>query len=308
MTDRRTAIGLALVAGVSGALQPKVNAALGDRVGSSLVASLVNFAVASACVAVVLAVRPTTRARLRRWREWGVPWWTALAGLGGAVAVVVGVVAVERIGVATMSVAFFSGQLVNSLLVDALGFGPRGRQAVTPGRLQAAGLALAAVVVAQMGGDRRAEFEPLLVLLVLCAGALVAFQVACNGRVTAVTGDAAAATALNVAVGLLALTVVTTAVGVAGRLPDLALPAPPWLYGGGALGATIVLTMAASTASVGVLRSTVGMLAAQLVTAFVIDWIADGTVPAVGAVVGAALVVAAVVRSNQREPVPARQG
>ena len=59
---------------------------------------------------------------------WSVPWWTLTAGFGGAIVVVAGAVSVETIGVAVFSVAFFAGQIVFGLLVDA----PRDRAARSP--------------------------------------------------------------------------------------------------------------------------------------------------------------------------------
>src|SRR5687768_1332672 len=101
MRDEGTpAIAIALLAGAFGAVQPKLNAALGSRLGSSILASLVNFAVALLLVVVALSVRPATRRRLRRLAEWRVPRWTFTAGLGGALVVVAGAVTVDTIGVA----------------------------------------------------------------------------------------------------------------------------------------------------------------------------------------------------------------
>src|SRR5687767_5741659 len=106
-----TAVVIALAAGVLGAIQPKINAALSLRVGSAIVASLVNFTAALAVVAVFLALRPGTRRALRELPSWPVPRWTLTAGLGGAVIVLAGALAVETIGVAIFSVAFFAGQI-----------------------------------------------------------------------------------------------------------------------------------------------------------------------------------------------------
>src|SRR5688500_4752326 len=108
MTERLVpSLAMALVAGAFGALQPKVNAELGERLGDALVASLTNFSVALVLVSIAVSLRPATRRRLLRLRTWPVPRWTLTAGIGGALVVLAGVVTVETIGVAIFSVAFF---------------------------------------------------------------------------------------------------------------------------------------------------------------------------------------------------------
>ncbi|MGQ0805358.1 MAG: DMT family transporter [Actinomycetota bacterium] len=282
---------MALTAGVLGAVQPKINAVLGTRVGSTLLASLVNFTAALVVVAIVLAARPGTRRMLRRLRSWAVPRWTLTAGLGGALIVVAGALAVETIGVAIFSVAFFSGQITFGLLVDRVGLGPGGRRPVTTARLQAAAVAVAAVVVSQIGRPV-GEFEPAVVALVVAAGAALAFQSAFNGRIAAATGDPFAATAVNVVVGIVALAAIVAVVTVTGHLDTPNWPAQPWLYAGGILGVTIVLSLAIATAALGVLRATLVLLAAQLVTAFAVDWVVEHEAPTPWVIAGAVLIVA----------------
>ncbi|MGH9027060.1 MAG: DMT family transporter, partial [Acidimicrobiia bacterium] len=89
------AVAVALAAGLCGGIQPKINAVLGTRVDSSLVASLVNFTAALAVVAIFLVLRPGTREMLRHLQSWRVPSWTFMAGLGGAFVVITGALAVE---------------------------------------------------------------------------------------------------------------------------------------------------------------------------------------------------------------------
>ena len=287
------AVGIALGAGVFGAIQPKVNAVLAERVGSSLVASAVNFAVALLLVVVALAVRPSTRRQLAGIGSWPVPWWTLTAGLGGAVVVLAGAVAVETIGVALFSIAFFAGQLAFGLIVDRLGVGPGGKRQISVPRVQAVVLAVVAVVISQVG-RARGEFAPELVVFVVAAGAAVALQSAFNGRITVATSDAAAATCVNVVVGATALAAVLAVVSAADGIGPLHWPEQALLYTGGALGVTVVISLAAATAALGVLRTTVAMLAAQLITAFVVDWVIENDTPTPGVISGAVLIMVAV--------------
>lgn len=285
---------IALGAGVIGAVQPKINAVLGARLDSSLLASLINFGAAFAGVLVMLTVRGSTRARLRDVRRWPVPRWTLTAGLGGVLVVLAGALAVETIGVAVFSVAFFAGQLSTGLAVDRLGVGAGGVRPVAPARVQAAVLALAAVAVSQVGRPV-GELAPALVLLVVLAGAASAFQSAFNGRIATAVGDPFAPTAVNVTLGLAALSLLVAVGSATGRIDAPGWPSEPWLYLGGFLGVTIVLSLAIASAALGVFRTTVSMLAAQLTAAFVVDRVVEDRAPTVGVLAGAVLIVVAVV-------------
>jgi transporter family-2 protein len=298
------AVAVALGAGVLGAIQPRINAELSERVGSAVLASLVNFGAAFAVVLVVVGLRPTTRRTLSNLPSWPVPRWTLTAGLGGAVVVIAGAVAVETIGVAIFSVAFFAGQITFGLLADHLGVGPGGAQPVIAARMQAAVIAVAAVVVSQLGRPV-GEFAPVLVTFVVAAGAASAFQSAFNARIARGVGDAFAATAVNVVVGLAALGATVGVLAAGGQFDAPQWPTQPWLYTGGVLGVTIVLSLAIATAGLGVLRATLAMLASQLTAAFVVDWVVQHDAPTPGAVVGAALIVVAVVLVR-RQPVAHR--
>lgn len=277
-----------------GAVQPKINAALSLRVGSALLASFVNFGAAFAAVLVMLLLRPTTRRRLRAIRAWPVPRWTLTAGLGGVAAVLAGAIAVETIGVAVFSVAFFAGQISFGLLVDRFDVGGAGVRRIVPARIQASALAIAAVVVSQTGRPV-GEFALALVVLVVCAGGASAFQSAFNGRITRALGDAFAPTAVNVTVGLSALSVTIAVLAGAGRVDRPVWPASPGLYVGGLLGVSIVLSLAIASGAIGVLRATLAMLAAQLVAAFLVDWVVESEPPTPGVLAGGVLIVLAVV-------------
>jgi transporter family-2 protein len=299
-----TAVLVAVVAGLCGAVQPEINAELGSRLDANLLAALVNFAVALLVAVVVVARRPTTRRHLRVVGRWPVPRWTYLAGLGGAIVVLSGVAAVERLGVAVFSVAFFAGQMTSGLLVDSLGLAPGRPRPITRLRLAAVGLALTAVVLSQVG-QPVGDIAPALVAFVVGAGGASALQAAANARITAALGEPAAATVVNVVVGTVALVLVSV-VGAMTVIDAPSWPTEPWLYLGGVLGITIVLALAAASAAIGVLGTTIAMLAAQLVGAFVVDWIARDDAPTAGVLAGSALTVVAVLLVNRATRAPAR--
>jgi len=296
--DPIRAIGISLGAGVCGAIQPDVNSALGERLNSSLLAALVNFLVALLVALAVVSRRPGTRRHLVEVRDWPTPRWTRAAGLGGAMVVLAGVVTVERLGVAVFSIAFFAGQMTFGLVVDRLGISPGGRRPISRARVASVVVAMAAVGVAQVGRPV-GELAPTFVVFVVAAGAASALQSASNGRIASTIGDPVAATALNVMVGTVCLASIAGGLALAGDIDAPQWPTEPWLYTGGVLGVTIVLALAAATSAIGVLRTTIAMLAAQLVAAFMVDWVARDETPTGGAVAAAVLIVVAVSLVNR---------
>jgi len=296
--DPIRAIAISLGAGLCGAVQPDVNSALGERLGSSLLAALVNFLVALLVALAVVSRRPGTRRHLADVATWPAPRWARAAGLGGAMVVLAGVVTVERLGVAVFSIAFFAGQMSFGLLVDRLGIAPGGRRPITGYRVASVVLAMAAVGLAQVGRPV-GELAPAFVVFVVAAGAASAVQSACNGRITSAIGDPVAATTLNVVVGTVCLASIAAALALGGRIDSPEWPTEPWLYAGGVLGVTIVLALAAATSAIGVLRTTLAMLAAQLIGAFLVDWVARDEAPTFGAIAAALLIVVAVSLVNR---------
>jgi transporter family-2 protein len=287
------AVGASVGAGFAGAVQPEINSELGRRLDSSLLAALVNFAVALLCAVVVVTRRPGTRHHLRTIPSWPVPRWTFLAGLGGVTVVMAGVVSIETLGVAVFSVAFFAGQMTSGLLVDRLGIAPGAPRLITRTRVVAVAIALVAVVLSQLG-QPVGDVAPALVAFVVGAGAASALQAACNARITSSIGDPMAATTVNVVVGAVCLGAIALIGAVTGVIDGPDWPSEPWLYVGGVLGVSIVLALAAASAAIGVLRTTLAMLAAQLVGAFLVDWVRRDEAPTVGVLLGASLTVVAV--------------
>jgi bacterial/archaeal transporter family-2 protein len=286
-----------MAAGVCGAIQPEINSELGTRVGSSLAAALVNFTVAFLVALALLSRRPATRRRLAGIASWPVPWWTFTAGLGGVMVVVSAVVTVERLGVAIFSIAFFAGQMTFGLVVDWLGITSGGKRPVTATRVGAAAMAIGAVVLSQIG-QPAGDVAPAAVVFVVTAGGASALQSAFNGRIASTIGDALAPTVVNTFVGTVALVAILAAVAVNGSVGPLDWPSEPWLYAGGLFGVTIVLSLATASAAIGVLRATVAMLAAQLISAFAVDWVVRDEPPTAGVITAAVVIVLAVLLVN----------
>lgn len=267
------ALPLALVAGAAIALQAFVNGRLGGRVGSPLVAALLSFAIGLVTVLVLTVATGSLARTWRRLADGARPrWWYLIGGLCGAFLVTVSATAAPKIGVALLTVGIVAGQVSGSLAVDAIGLGPLGRRPATGTRLVGAALAVAAVVLSAVG--QKSSPQVGLVLLVLLAGAAVAFQQAANGQLQRVAGESLSAATVNFLVGTagLALAVLVAQPHVRGW----SAPAVDWI--GGVLGVFFVTVAAATVRRLGVLLLTLAGVAGQSVGALVID----GVVPATG--------------------------
>ena len=112
--------------------------------------------------------------------------------------------------------------------------------------------------------------NPLLLLLMLVAGALVAIQAPLNAMLARALGSALSAAAISFAVGLAALSVLAL---LSAPRPDVtalrALPLHAWI--GGLMGAVFVATAAFAVPRVGVAWLLVLTIAGQLAAALVID-------------------------------------
>jgi transporter family-2 protein len=196
--------------------------------------------------------------------------------------------------VALTAVAIVAGATTGSLLVDALGISPRGRQALTPPRLLGSAIAVGGLVVGAVG--RTGEVRPLLLALVGAAGFATAAQQAANGHLNRHSGEPLVAASVSFLVGTAALAAVVLA-----RSPAIGeWPGNPGLYLGGAGGAAYIALGALAVARLGVLRLTLGTVAGQLAFGVVLDAVAPtgGGLAAASVVAAFCTLVAVVVASR----------
>jgi transporter family-2 protein len=266
----RLPLAAAAAAGALVALQQRLNGELATSLDDALLAAVVSFGTGLVAVAAVLLARPSARRGLRLVAD--VPWHHRLGGLGGAALVAVGAAAAPEIGVALLTVGLVAGQTTGGLVVDRLGLGPGGSHALTAPRVLGAVVCLVAVGISVMGEGARSA-SPVLLLLVVIAGFLIAVQQAFNGQVRRTTGDAAVATFVNFVVGLAALAVGLAVNAATGGLDVASWPGADqwWLYLGGPMGAAFVGVAAVVVHRLGVLRLGLAVIAGQLVGATLLD-------------------------------------
>jgi transporter family-2 protein len=274
------ALTLTGVAGAGIALQAYLNGKLSGDLGSFEVAAAVNNLVGLvALLALALAAGSLAESghRIRAGAELR-PWYF-VGGALGAVLIAVTAAAAPVVGVALLTVALVCGQTTGSLTVDAAGFGPAGRHALSAMRLLGVALAIAAVAISAFGSS--GDPDALLLTLAVLAGLLGGVQQAVNGRLAVAVGEPTIAALVNFAVGFLCLSTLAAVVSWDEGI-HLAGPAVHWA--GGLLGAFFVLVSAAAVRTLGVLRLMLVVVAGQTLGALAIDLVA----PAPGQTVNAA--------------------
>jgi transporter family-2 protein len=111
---------LAAVAGTGQPVQAAINAKLKDGLGSPSMASAVQFAIATALLAVAARAGLLGRGSLAG--AGNVPWWGWLGGAIGAVTVTVNLVAVQKVAAATTIGSALVGQLIAAAVLDHFGW------------------------------------------------------------------------------------------------------------------------------------------------------------------------------------------
>jgi transporter family-2 protein len=137
--SRSIAVIVVLIAGLLIGLQPPANAALSDHVGD-LGAAFVSLAVSMAIIGLLLLVadHPGRLAGLG-----GIRPEHLVGAVGGAVVVLVGLVAVKPLGAGAVIALLVASQLVSSVFADRLGWFGVTPVGIGPGRI--AGLVLVCV-------------------------------------------------------------------------------------------------------------------------------------------------------------------
>jgi transporter family-2 protein len=271
---------VALLVGVLTATQARVVGAFAFYDTNPLQLILVNYAIGCALLTLAVAVVPPIRERARRLlpliRLRQIRWYQLAGGALGAWLVASQAITVPRLGVALSVITLVAGLIVAGVVVDAAGIGPSGKRPPTAGRIIAAVLALAAVVIdlaPQM--TQQGPSLPIYHLIAFSAGCGVALQQALNGRVAAATGQPIVAGWVNFMIGAMVLGVFVVGLAAVGTTPLVAIPMQPWwLFTPGLLGASFVTLAAWAVRWIGVLRLGLLSVTGQLLAAFAFDLIA----------------------------------
>lgn len=299
---------VALGAGTGGALlavQSRINGALAQTLGPghAITAALISFTGGLVLLCAAVAISRNRRRALLELRRARVPAWSYVGGLAGVAFVSSAAYASPVTGVAFLMVCVIVGQMVGGLVIDAWGIGPGGKRPVTIRRIVAALMAIAAVVVNANGHLPAGAGAALLPLLTI-VGALLSFQQAANGRLSAASGSPAVATLVSFSVStvvLMALAVLAPAFGAAAAAPNWPSPGQAWMLVGGACGVLFVLLSTIAVGSLGVLRVAMSVIAGQFVAAMALDLLApSSTGLQTPTAIAAVLTFGAVMLANKR--------
>ncbi len=304
-------IAAAVLGGCGVALQSKINGALGSRLSDGFAAALISFVSGLIIVGAIAFSRPAARRGMSRVRaairDRDLRFYQCLGGTCGALLVTSQGLTVSMLGVAAFTVAVVGGQTMTSLVVDRLGVGPSGPQALTWTRIIGAGLAIVAVIMA-VDGRMHSPAAIGAAALSALAGAGTSWQRAVNGRVRGAADSAMTATLINFGAGTGAL-LVAFAVDLAVRgWPAGHLPGNPVYYLGGGIGVVLIAIAAAVVRYTGVLLLGLSMVAGQLLGALIIDLVVPGSEgrPGANTMAGLAMTLAAVgvasMRTGRRAP------
>jgi transporter family-2 protein len=122
-----------------------MNGALRTALVNPWLASLVSFLPVIALLSVLWFCRPTPLPNAEGLSQ--MPWWAPLGGLVGAVAVVAGLLFVDKVGAGTLAGLTITANILMSLLIDQFGWFHLPVHALNAGRiagavLMAGGIAL----------------------------------------------------------------------------------------------------------------------------------------------------------------------
>ncbi len=293
------------ICGLVAATQARINASLGERIGSSLIAALVSFGVGFLLLFVSVTVRASARAKLRKLRHTGVRWELFSAGLIGATFVTTSVYATQQVGVAVFIVVAVTGQVVGGLIVDQTSLSAAGKKPITAVRVAGAALASVGAAITQLGNPL-GDLRLLPILAVFAVSTLLPLQVAMNARIGRACGSSQVAALVSFAVGTTGLVALSIPVVMSGSGSLNAFPTEPWLYLGGLFGAIFITGLAWAGSSIDVLRLSLLFIGGQLVGGLTADaFIPDGPGISVFVVLGASITLAAVGvagRGDRRNP------
>lgn len=135
---------MALLTGVTFAVQTGINSQLRAFLGSPLQAVFVSFAVGTLLVAFTLLVRREAPP-LAKWVA--MPWWMWLGGMCGLFIVSTNILVVPRLGAALLTSLAIAGQLTTALALDHYGAFGFPVHHISLSRVAGAALLLAGVVL-----------------------------------------------------------------------------------------------------------------------------------------------------------------
>lgn len=294
---------------MANSLQARVNGAASDAIDHPIIAAMMSVGGGFVLSLLIVMGHARTRAAARQIfshvRTGALKPWNYFAGFGGGIFILGQALVVPAFGVTIYIIAVVAGQTAASLLVDRIGIGPAGKQAVTTLRVIAAIVAVVGVAISSLGRGDVGSIAVAAVAYGLAAGAATAAQYGLNGTIAKATGSAMVTSALNFAMGFTLLSILlvinTVILGNPIALPPSLLETP-WLWLGGPLGMLFIASAALFVRHLGVLVFTLASVAGQLGGALLLDLFfpTPGTVLTVFVLIGLVVTATGVYLSTLR--------
>lgn len=227
-------------------IQTAANSRLRLSVGNKpVVSALVSFG-----LALLVAIVATTLLRGNPVPQFSaeVPWWGWIGGVMGVCFVLGNILLFPRLGALETVVLPILGQVIMGLVVDRFGLFGAPAMPVSWMRVLGAAVVFAGIVVVLRAGKRpvlEGDAEGLELAIFRVCGVLVgvctAIQTSVNGYMGTIAGSSLHAGEINLAVGavLLLVAALVTSPRQLVRRPE---PGPWWMWLGGLVGATFVIS------------------------------------------------------------------
>jgi transporter family-2 protein len=294
MSNKGHLIPLELMAAATGiliAIQARANGQLSHLMKNNIEAALVSFSTGLIAILAVTFFNPAIRGGITRLRSAvkarSIAKWRLFAGALGGAAIATQTHTVPLIGVALYSVTAIAGQTAISLFVDKVGLGGGSRQHISPRRVIAAAITVAAILISVFDKLRVSTFSASAVILSTLAGCVIGIQRALNGSINVHSGQSYTTSLLNFVMGTLFLLIFMLVMMVVRGDHIYGLPTHPWwIYLGGVTGVIYIAMASTVVQHLGVLTFTLFSVGGQLVGSLVLDLI----VPTPGASVTGYLV------------------
>ena len=136
---------LILVAGALQAWGPPMNGALRKSLENPWLASTVSFLPIVAFLLVLVLCQPNPMPSAKSLAS--MPWWAPLGGLAGALAVVMGLLFVDKVGAGPFAGLPITANILMSLVIDQFGLFGMQQHSLGPGRILGGALMTAGIVL-----------------------------------------------------------------------------------------------------------------------------------------------------------------
>lgn len=268
----------ALATGIILPMQGRINGELGvvlhNGVEAGVLSSVSGLVFILALVVILPSVRRSIISIPGAVHSHEFPWWSMLSGVIGAYFMLGQGVIVGIVGIGLFTIANAAGQTLGGIWMDMWGIGPAGRRRITWMRLVGASIIFIAVICAVTPNITTDSDKLHVWMLVLpfTAGLLNGLQTVMNGLQTAYYGSFIPSTLIN---SILGLGLLATIAGIQSVFSGL-WSTPPielWCYLGGPLGIMTVGLAAYLAKHLGILMTSLGMIAGQLIGAFTLEMV-----------------------------------